>query len=256
MSLISSTDVSDRADILIFVSSDLYEETVDCLNGIIGKDCFVRVESSQKYLIHTHPSTQKYDNFLMLDTDSFFLGRDTIFEKMEKFYANPENSKTMFMVKDFIDSKTAFWTRKSSHCEAPSLERYESFYKKSIGEEEFEKMMKKNWWVSYAVAYSKEHFKEEGYSSYAAENFQMGQGCDETVFLTWAHKNSYDLRGIEKFFPCYDQYISSGESVSDFFTEQNIAALYHPLVGENALNICNVFLLAEIEKKHEALLEH
>lgn len=255
LGLTLSTDANDRADILIFVSKDLYKEAQRCLDGIVSKDCFVVTELCQKYLIPLHPYVKKYDYFLMLDTDAFFLGRDDVFERIEKFYSDSSSSRTLFMLKNCFDAESTFWVRKSGYCPGPSDQVYENFFRESIGAENFDRMMKGSWWLSFAAVYTKEHFREEEYLAYATENSKMNQRCDETVFLAWSQKQSYSLRDIEKFFPCYNQYVPFEESASDFFAEQGRAALYHPLVGENALSFSNVLLLAEIEKNYLAYVD-
>lgn len=254
LGLTLSTDVSDRADVLIFVSKELHEKAQRCLDGIVAKDCFVVTELCQKYLIPLHPYVRKYDYFLMLDADAFFLGKKNVFEELERFYENQNNRKTLFMLKNELSSEMTFWSRKAVYCPKPSDEKYESFFRNSIGES-FEEVLREPWWISCAVAYSKEHFREDEYLAYATENSKMEQRCDETVFIAWSKKQKYELRDIEKFFLCFEQYVPFEESASDFFVEQGRAALYHPLVGENALSFSNVLLLAEIEKNYLAYVD-
>lgn len=245
MSLISSTDVRAKADILIFVSENLHYTAIKCLEGLVSEESFVVIKDIKafKYILPSHPRLQKYSYFMMLDSDAFFVGRNLVFKEIEEYYSRPDSPKTVFMVPDFHDASLVFYTRKKDLCKSLDNSEYESFFRKKMGNENFEKMLSNKWWISCSMIYTRDHFREEAFHTFVFEQLWLNQMCDETVFIAWAWKQGYEIENISRFFNCYDRFIK----------KPDLIALYHPIVGENTMARSNQELIELIEKNYDSL---
>jgi hypothetical protein len=239
LSLLASTDAKKKADILIFVSETICRQTVGCLRGILSEECFVEVKDVKalKYMVPTHPMLLKYERVMMVDSDAFFIGSKNIFANIEEYYSKPGREKNMIMCPDVSSGKEVFWSRKRSLCKGLKDKEYEEFFIQKIGESAFSKMMQEKWWISCITIFTKNAFKEEGYGSFALENFWHRQMCDETVFIAWASKNEYMIDRIEKICRFSDRY----EDSDDF-------CAYHPIVGSNTTSPDNERMISAIEE--------
>lgn len=246
MSLISSTDVRARADIIIFISENLFW-AIKCLEGLVSAESFVVVKDVKalKYTLPTHPRLQKYSHVMMVDADAFFVGRSLVFQEIENFYSDPKRRRALFMMSDKLEASSVFWTRKKDLCKSLDEEAYEMLFRKRIGDENYEQMMSQKWWISCVMIFTQEHFREESFFSFMIEQMWFNQMCDETVFISWAAKRGYQIEDTERFFKCFDRYTPRPDQL----------VLYHPIVGENTTSPSNEELISEIEKRYENLIK-
>jgi hypothetical protein len=254
MALITSTDVRERADILVIVSENLYHAAVHCFGGLLSEDSFVIVRGfkTPKYAIPNHPRVQKYDYFMMLDSDAFFMGYRPIFQKIEEFYSDESNMNSIFMHQDRDEgfsegsSKDVFWSRKKSLCNSIDDEEYEKIFVRRMGTDRFEEWMRAEfWWISCIVIYTKEHFREDRYYSFVMEQLWNNQWCDETVFVSYSYAMGYSIKPINNFFNCYDTWTRKNENL----------VLYHPIVGCNTTAYSNEEMIVDIETRYEAAVK-
>ena len=248
MSLLISTDVSRESDILIFVTEDLYDIAIYNLGNLVSEECFVKMEdfTPYKYGVITHPKLTKYDRVMLLDSDLFFLGQRSIFFMIKKFYSHSDQENVLFMIDNKIKAREVFWSRKDNLCKSLSNEEYLPFFQKRCGHD-VENMLESNWWLSPMVIYNnRHHFKEEGYGDYVIDNLWQCQMCDETVFLTWAHKEKYRIQNTDMFVTVSDKY-KVGEIIG--------MRGYHPIVGVNTTSHSNEELIREIEQNYDTFIK-
>jgi hypothetical protein len=245
LSLLVSTDIKEKADILIFVSESIYRQTVGCLSGLVSEDCFIEVKDIKafKYMIPTHTALRGYKRLAMMDSDAFFIGKMDFFGRIEHYYSFEGRSKKILMCPDKNSGKTVFWDRKKDLCKTLNNDQYEEFFRKNIGDEGYEKMMENRWWISCVTVFTDSVFREEDFGSFALENFWLKQMCDETVFISWSYKNKYQLDTIE-----------SITYFSDRYQENKKPSIYHTIIGKNTTSIENEKMISVIEKTYSDLL--
>ena len=184
----------------------------------------------------------------MLDSDAFFMGYRLIFLEIEKFYSDEANIKSILMHKDRNDgfkagsAKDVFWSRKRNLCNSIDDEEYEKIFVRKMGSQRFEEMIGAEfWWISCIVIYTKEHFREDGYYSFAMEQLWNNQWCDETVFVSYSYAMGYSIMPINNFFNCYDFWSRRNERL----------VLYHPIVGGNTTAYSNELMIEEIQARYD-----
>jgi hypothetical protein len=247
LSLIVSTDVSEIGDIVIFVTDEIYETSINCLENLVDKKCFVKIEDFNpfKYGVITHPILEKYDQIVLLDADAFIIGRRNLLTNIKEHFERDDSK--IFMMPCTLDANYLFWDRKQYLCKGIENENYLDFFYKYADREKINSYLEnEKWWLSPIVIYNnRKHFKEPGFEKYALQNIWHRQMCDETVFIMWALEHDYDILPVDFFFPVSDRYKK----------EPHISLRgYHPIVGTNTTNYSNEEMIMEIEMNYENFL--
>jgi hypothetical protein len=249
ISLIISTDVSRVSDIIIMVTEDIHHVAVKYLSNLVDENCFVKIEDFKpfKYGAITHPRLNQYDQIVLLDTDAFIIGRQSLFLNIQNYFSR-EDSK-IFMVPCPEKASNTFWSRKDALCKTLNNEDYLEFFHRHAGKEQVDSYLNsQNWWISPMVVYNnRKHFKEEGFGDYVLENIWYRQMCDETVFIMWALKHNYEIFTTDFFVPIKDRYTRELHS--------SIRG-YHPIVGDNTMDYSNEEMIKEIERNYELHLRN
>lgn len=244
------TDAS-KADIIIFVSSDIYDNVCVALNcypvQIIKIDVPMR-----KYSILNHDILNKYEYIVMCDCDTFFythisLANDKIrlwyAENKCNFYESLYKSNELVMLKDADPADKVLMFRK---CLSPYSQKNNEEYHKwfeSIGYGEIASSINNSinqWFLSCLIAYPKYFYSGNDWDYLCNEAINIkcddtsyAHGCDETLFILYAIKNNKTIHNLEnvvtKNKSIYGAWI--GDFLSNPIWEDCTTYLLHPLHG-------------------------
>lgn len=191
------TDALETSDIYVFVENRFYDEIKQMLSGILHESSIIPVNVGLilKYVITTNPVLWGYENVSVIDSDLFFYNDNlnTPFYKKNFEFMDGEERPIAIAAPDI--SRSTFFSRRNDLCTVIPENNYLNFIAHSLNvhPDEIERWLDETkWYLSCFFSYKTRFFDKDDYYKYALISTNVGQACDETVWLSYL-KTTLDI---------------------------------------------------------------